>query len=668
MEKFRRIFGILAVLSILIVFPAKAISEKSHAETRIEAEAKAVTEAEANAEAKAETKLAAKAVSEAEAEDRDSVRVLPDLVTTGAAKTNVTLLPLNTNVVTAAAIEKTAESNILPVLVSKVPGLFVTERGFAGYGVSGGAAGAVSIRGVGQGNKVLFMIDGQPQWAGVFGHALPDTYVANGVERVEVVKGPSSLLYGSNAMGGSVNIITRRQRQDGWFGRARAVFGSYSTQKFDLSTGFKKGKFGGMAAGSVDRSNGYRANSAFWEANGLVQFQYNPSEHWEAGTTVDLTKTHADNPGTVQSPLENMWTSLFRGAASVYVKNMYEKTNGGFQAFINWGKNRVDDGNDPGSEPRDYLFNSTDRNIGFTLYQTMNFWLGNDLSAGIDFLHWGGHIWNTQKADPSERSSEFKKFENEIAGYLMMQQALWGDILSLNAGVRLQHGSQYGNEWIPQAGFVLKPYRGGSVKFSFSKGFRAPNLRELYLYPPHNPDLKPEYLWNYDVELRQWLFERRLNIGLSLYYINAKNIIQTTRVDGRPLNVNSGSFINKGFEIDAAFAISREWQVSANYSYLHTTSRNLLGAPKNKLNGEVNYSPGALSLTLESNTIWSLYTGSETTQSYSLLNFRAGYTFHARCDIMPFVKLDNITNSHYEILEGCPMPGTTILGGVEIKF
>lgn len=126
---------------------------------------------------------------------------LPEVVTEAPAKTNVTLLPLNTNVVSASMIERSAETSLLPVLVNNVPGLFVTERGFAGYGVSGGAAGTVNIRGVGQGNKVLFMIDGQPQWAGVFGHALPDTYVTNGVERVEVVKGPSSLLYGSNAMG-----------------------------------------------------------------------------------------------------------------------------------------------------------------------------------------------------------------------------------------------------------------------------------------------------------------------------------------------------------------------------------------------------------------------------------------------------------------------------------
>ena len=102
---------------------------------------------------------------------------LPTVVAEAPAKVNVTLLPLNTNVITSAEIQKSAESSLLPVLVNKVPGLFVTERGFAGYGISGGAAGTVNIRGVGGGNKVLFMIDGQPQWASIFGHALPDAYV-----------------------------------------------------------------------------------------------------------------------------------------------------------------------------------------------------------------------------------------------------------------------------------------------------------------------------------------------------------------------------------------------------------------------------------------------------------------------------------------------------------
>ena len=110
--------------------------------------------------------------------------------------------------------------------------MFVTQRGLAGYGVSGGAAGTVNIRGVGSGNKVLFLIDGQPQWVGVFGHSLPDTYVTNDVQRVEVVSGPSSLLYGSGAMGGSVNLITRRPDREGFYGSLRAMGGSYGSQKY----------------------------------------------------------------------------------------------------------------------------------------------------------------------------------------------------------------------------------------------------------------------------------------------------------------------------------------------------------------------------------------------------------------------------------------------------
>lgn len=594
---------------------------------------------------------------------------LPDFVTEAPAKTQVALLPLNTDIVTSETINKSAESSLLPVLVNKVPGLFVTERGFAGYGVSGGAAGAVNIRGIGQGNKVLFMIDGQPHWAGVFGHALPDTYVANGVERVEIVKGPSSILYGSNAMGGSVNIITRRQYKEGFNGRARAMFGSFTTQKFDLSTGFRKGKFGGTVAASLDRSNGNRERSAFWEANEFLQFQYHPDNNWEIGTNVDMTQTSAQNPGTTHEPLLDMHTYVQRGTASVYAKDRYGITTGGVQAYINWGRNKVDDGHAPDEAPTDYIFNSSDYNMGITLYQTVNPWQDNDLSAGIDFTHWGGHNWNVDKED-AHRTAEFRRSVNEVAGYLMMQQALFNDMLTLNAGVRLQHSSQYGNEWVPQAGFILKPYTGGLLKFSFSKGFRAPNLRELYLYVPANPDLKPEYMWNYDVEFRQRLLGGHLDMGISFFFINAKNMIQTMRVDGRMKNMNTGAFINKGFEIDAAYLINGDWTVSANYSYLHTSSKVLLGAPKNKLNAELNYTPDDLSLTLESNTIWSLQTGApdNKTQSYSLLNLRAGYDFHSSCKITPFIKLDNIFNRHYEIIYGCPMPGITIMGGVEIKF
>lgn len=601
---------------------------------------------------------------------RDTIG-LKEVIVTAPLKTDPELIPLNVTQVTAGQIEKSGESSLLPVLVSKVPGLFVTERGFVGYGVSGGSAGEVNIRGVGQGNKVLFMIDGQPQWAGVFGHSVADTYVANGVERVEVVKGPSSLLYGSNAMGGSINLVTHVQKKDGLTGRARAMFGSFSTQKFALSSGYKKGKFSATLSGQLDRSNGNRKGSAFWLANEFAQLKYAASKNWSLAGMLDMTQTHANNPGTLQDPLENMWTDVFRGTGGLYVKNDYENMDGGVQGYINWGRNKVDDGNAPGQTPRDYIFNSTDYNMGITAYESFYLWKANTLSAGIDFQHWGGHIWNTNKEDASIRTSDARHNVNEIAGYVMMQQGFFNDILNVNGGVRLQHGSTYGNVWVPQAGVIVKPGRASQIKASFSKGFRAPNIRELYLYPPANPDLKPEYMLNYEVSYRQHLLNYKLMFGAAIFYIDGKNMIQTVRVDGRPHNVNTGKFHNRGFEIEAAYNILSNLQANASWSYLHTDSDNLY-SPKNKLCAELTYSPGNFSFTLEDLSIWSMKNGNPdgSTESYTLVNFRAAYTLNSESavPVTLSVKVDNIANKHYQIIYGCPMPGTTIMGGLEFKF
>ena len=599
---------------------------------------------------------------------RDTMN-LNEVVVTAPLKTDPELIPLNVTQISSSQIEQSGESSLLPVLTAKVAGLFVTERGFAGYGVSGGSAGTVNIRGVGQGNKVLFMIDGQPQWAGVVGHSVADTSVANGIDRIEVVKGPSSLLYGSNAMGGSINLITHTQREDGLTGRARAMFGSFSTQKFALSSGYKKGKFSATLSGQLDRSNGNRAGSAFWLANEFAQLKYAASRHWSLAGMLDMTQTHADNPGTLQDPLENMWTDVVRGTGGLYIKTNYEKCDGGIQGYINWGRNNVDDGNTPGTTPKDYIFHSTDYNMGVTAYESLYLWQANTLSAGIDFQHWGGHVWNTNKEDESIRTSEARHNVNEIAGYVMMQQGFFHDILNINGGVRLQHGSTYGNEWVPQAGFIVRPTGTAQIKGSFSKGFRAPNIRELYLYPPANPDLKPEYMLNYELSYRQHFLDYRLMLGAAIFYIDGRNMIQTVREDGRPRNVNTGKFRNKGFEVEAAYSILSNLQASASWSYLHTDSDNLY-SPKNKLNAEVTYSPGDFSFTLEEMSIWSMQNGNPdgSKESYSLLNLRAAYTLKGKAPVTLSVKIDNITDKHYQIIYGCPMPGTTLMGGVEFKF
>ena len=608
----------------------------------------------------------ASSASAAVIERNDTTNLLGEvIVVETSAKAPLALLPLDVKIIGTDIIDNSRESNLLPVLQNRIPGMFVTERGLAGYGVSGGAAGTVNIRGVGGGNKVLFLIDGQPQWAGVFGHSLPDTYVTNDIQKVEVVSGPSSLLYGSGAMGGPVNLITRKAESDGFKGSLSAMAGSYGTYKSGVKAGYRHGAWNAFAAASYESTDGNRRGMDYWLSNQYASLSYSVSPHWEIGANVMLTETKADNPGSTDlvQPLE-MWARMFRTTTSVFVKNNYDVSSGGLQAYYNWGKHKIDDGLKNGV-PRDYLFNSKDYNIGVTAFQTIKPWNGNDLSVGVDFKHWGGEAWNSAKADGKE-SPICDRHENEIGVYAMMQQSFLSNRISLNAGARIEHSSQFGNEWIPQAGFIVRPWQASRMKFSYGKGFRSPNIRELYMYAPRNPELKPESMDNFELELRHWFCDSRINTGLTLYYINGDNMIQSVMVGGAAKNMNTGKFINKGFEIDAAFSVNREWTLTANYAYLHT-SENILAAPRHKVFGEVAYTPGNWQFTLDALSVCDLRT-EKSIEHYTLLNARVAYTFKFTRPLTLFAKGENLTAASYQINYGFPMPRATVMAGVELKF
>ena len=140
----------------------------------------------------------------------DTIRLDEVIVTGSMPKVNLRNLPMSISVVSENEIEARKDNSLLPLLTEEVPGLFITQRGVMGYGVAGGAAGAMSIRGIGGAPTagVLVLIDGHPQYMGLMGHPLADSYQSLMAEKVEVIRGPASMLYGSNAMGGVINIIT----------------------------------------------------------------------------------------------------------------------------------------------------------------------------------------------------------------------------------------------------------------------------------------------------------------------------------------------------------------------------------------------------------------------------------------------------------------------------
>ncbi|MDH6535254.1 TonB-dependent receptor [Parabacteroides sp. 52] len=591
------------------------------------------------------------------------------VVSANRIKVNRNSVPLSISVIERNEIEGSSESALLPVLSHRVPGLFVTQKGITGFGVSGGSAGTVNIRGVGQGNKVLMLFDGQPQWAGVFGHALPDTYVASDVERVEVIRGPGSLLYGSNAMGGVVNIITRQQDRVGRRTQVRMMYGSYNTQKYMINNGYNVGGFRSFVSVNHDRTDGHRPHSAFHITNGFANLGYRFNEKYKVKGDISLAKYKTQNPGTVESPMQEHVMHILRGTASLGFENTFDKSSGAVQAFYNWGNHKINDGYPMGGQPRSYLFRSDDHNRGVLLYQSFRPFEGNSFTAGVDYKNWGGHAWNDTIQGTAEEIVD--KTVDELALYLILQQELFGKV-SLHAGMRYEYNSAYGNQWIPQAGITFRLFDGNAIKASFSKGFRSPTLRELYIsylpYSKANPDLTPENMVNYEVSVGQYFFENRFHGEITGFYMDGKDMIQP--VKGELTNI--GKFYHKGVEVEASYHPLRNFVFTANYSYLHT-NKVIIAAPKHAFFIEGICSVGRFTATVNLQSIYGLYpnTSVETPEkeNYTLLNARLAYKLgDDKRFVNFFVKGENLTAARYMINDGFPMPKATLMGGIDFTF
>lgn len=534
---------------------------------------------------------------------KDSTKVtrsyaINEVVVTGTrSETDVRHLPMTVSVVGRPQLEASQQTSVLPVLNSQVPGFFSTSRGVMGYGVATGASGQMSLRGIGGPAQaglpttgLLVLIDGHPQYMGLMGHPIADAYQTMMAERVEVLRGPASVLYGSNAMGGVINIVTRKMQEDGIRTNINIGAGSYGSIQTEATNRIRKGRFSSTVTASYNRTDGHRADMAFEQYGGYAKLGYDFTDNWKVWGDVNVTRFNATNPGSVMKPYIDNDQRITRGMTSFALENYYEKTSGALSFFYNWGDHWINDGYQPGGEPLQYRFNSNDQMLGVSWYQSVQLFQGNRLTVGADYFHFGGEAWN-QFFD-GHRETSANKSLNEVAGYVDFRQdiAAW---LTLDAGARVDYHSQTGTEFIPQVGLAFHLPENAEIKAMASKGFRNPTIREMYMFPPQNPDLKPEKLWNYELSFSQRLMDNRLSYGLNVFYINGENlIIRLPNPNGSGmLNQNSGEIENWGAEANVGYQFNPVWSVMANYSWLHMENP-VLASPEHKLYGGVNFRKG----------------------------------------------------------------------------
>ena len=604
--------------------------------------------------------------------DTTQARQVGEVVVTGINHaTSRNLLPYSVSVIDGHQIEATGKSQLLAAISGEVPSLFVSQRNMFGFGVSSGGSGAIRIRGVGGSptNAILMMVDGQPQFAGLFSHPVADFYASDHVDHVEVLRGSASVLYGSNAMGGVINVITKDADKDGVHTTLSSQYGSHNTWVSNLSNTVKYGKFSSLVSLGYNRTDGLRRNFDFKQSNLYAKVKYDFSAHWNASADYTLMNFVGNDP--IYPRLANEESTdiyhqnVTRGEASLAVVNKYGSTSGAIRTYYSYGNHYIDDPSH---------FHSLDDRFGVLAYQNFKPWTMAVATVGFDYATYTGKIPMSggMPYQPGSMATLSRKSITEYSPYVTLQQGLLRGALTLNGGLRMANSDKFGTHWVPQFGVTAVPAKGWTLKGSLSKGYRNPSFRELYLYLPANPDLDPERMMTYELGLGK-RFSRLLTIDLTGYFTKGSDMIQVVMVDNgnggvNRMNVNTGSFINKGVELTARSEVTDNLSLRASYSYMHTNLDDLTAAPKNQYLVGANWRAfKRLSLDAELKGVGGLFVDKTMNhQNYALLNMRLTYTPWDCLDV--FAVADNITDTRYTINYGYRMPGITLMGGFKLRL
>ncbi|MFW6140075.1 MAG: TonB-dependent receptor [Acidobacteriota bacterium] len=538
-------------------------------------------------------------------------------------------------------------SNALSLLNNQ-QGIFLRQTGTFGRA-------DVDIRGIGQrGRRIAVLVDGRPEKMGLYGCTVTHTFPLDNVERIEVVRGPSSVLYGSEALGGVVNILTHMP-ENKFETNFTGSYGSYNTQQYNLRHGGNFNRFRYFL--TVDRrtSNGHRENSGY-KGNALTgKVQYKWNDHLLSSFQVKYFDGKKFEAGPLDNPLSDFWNDYKRGAADFTLENNNPGDEIFLKLYANFGHHQFSDG----WHSRDYVnggvFRYTNKHIA-----------NNELTIGGDFRLLGGKSYNFPQG-------EWQK--NEQALFFHDQYVLRKKWI-LSTGLRLHRDSLYGLQLSPQWGVVYQINDTTSLRGNISKGFRSPQLNELYMFPAANPELKPEILWNYELGFKKNIFSWLIFDG-NYFHMKGSNFIETQPNDSPPPLFqfkNTGKFVFNGIEAALRASVYQNLSLHFFYTYLDAGEKTK-GRPGHKIDLSLRWNESFYFAYLQGQYVTDYFAGDFSTRplpSYFLLNTRTGFNLTQKIKI--FLDINNLLNTDYNIfvdLPGIasgtyPMPGRNLNFGITI--
>ena len=212
---------------------------------------------------------------------------------------------------TALEIDRGGARTVFDAVERLVPSAYVTRRGIIGFGL--GQSGTFSLRGLGGSptTQLLVVVDGRPDFMGLMGHPLGDTYTLTDVGSLSVTEGPASVLYGSNAMAGAVEVMPGRPLA-GMHTSLVASLGSYYTGQYRMTNGAQWGRWFYNLTAGVAHTNGARPESAFRNQDGTLALGYEISPVWRTSVRGRFGHFYVEDPGRVQAPASGNWARVGR--------------------------------------------------------------------------------------------------------------------------------------------------------------------------------------------------------------------------------------------------------------------------------------------------------------------------------------------------------------------
>ncbi|TWC14938.1 MULTISPECIES: TonB-dependent receptor domain-containing protein [unclassified Pseudomonas] len=423
-------------------------------------------------------------------------------------------------------------------LLSRVPGVQVVQTG------GRGSLPGIYIRGT-QSAQSLVLVDGQRIGNSTSGDSNLQHINIDQVERVEVLRGSRSVIYGSDAIGGVIQIFTRRGGEKGLQPRMHVGFGSHQTweRSLGLSGGDEKTRFN--LGASLDETTGINRTHESYPSDGdhdeyrnksvSLSLSHALTDDIEIGANLldNRGKSEFDNPfgrfdtTTFESLQQQPYSDFAVSSISSYV-----------DARVNdiW-KTRVEFGH---SENREKTLDKlSDERSVFNTYRDSVNWQ-NDLTLNErNSLILGGD-WYEDRINSSTPFDEDSRW-NRAA---FIQHRYQADSFSTELGLRRDQNQQFGGQNSWSGTFTLPLNPDNDVLLTYSEGFRAPTFNDLYYPDFSNPDLKPETSKSYELQWRSQLTETS-RLETSLYRTDLEDAI-IFGSNSRPQNVASARI--NGFE------------------------------------------------------------------------------------------------------------------------